>query len=316
MRLGLGGRYPTPVERHEPLGLWVKRDDLSHPVYGGNKVRKLEHILAEAKARGATRLITAGAAGSHHVLATAILGKRAGFEVEAVLAPQPESAHAIRNLRAGLAHGLTAIPVRNWGLVATTTAMRQGKDSYSIMVGGSNVAGTVAYVDVVRELTAQVRSGEMPEPDVVVVTLGSGGTAGGIAAGLEIEGLKSKVMAVCVADPGRVLEWMSRGLAWEAARASGKPVSMNAIAKRMTVDHKWRGKGYAIPTPEGEIAMARARGCGIKVEPTYTAKTLACALSLTEKYKTVLFWNTYSAVEPSIDDAPELSPELLSLFRR
>ena len=79
------GVYPTPIERFAQLdrgraALWIKRDDLTHPEYGGNKVRKLEHSLAVARKRGANRIVTVGAVGSHHVLATAFFGRRAGFD--------------------------------------------------------------------------------------------------------------------------------------------------------------------------------------------------------------------------------------------
>src|SRR6478672_9992546 len=83
------GRFPTPVGRLDGLvppsvELWVKHDDASGSVYGGNKVRKLEFLLGEARASGARRLVTLGAIGSHHVLATAVYGGRAGFLVDAV----------------------------------------------------------------------------------------------------------------------------------------------------------------------------------------------------------------------------------------
>src|SRR5262245_61649799 len=82
------GRFPTAVARLDGLlppsvELWIKRDDESGVAYGGNKVRKLEFLLGEARARGARRLVTLGAIGSHHVLATAIYGKQAGFAVDA-----------------------------------------------------------------------------------------------------------------------------------------------------------------------------------------------------------------------------------------
>jgi D-cysteine desulfhydrase len=84
------GHYPTAAHRLDALSragaeLWIKRDDLTSKLYGGNKVRKLELIFAAAAARGARRLFTAGAAGSHHVLATTIYGRRAGFDVAALL---------------------------------------------------------------------------------------------------------------------------------------------------------------------------------------------------------------------------------------
>src|SRR5688572_13833817 len=88
---------PTPVQ---PIDLqiggaecWIKRDDLTSQIYGGNKVRKLEFLLAHAAARGVKRLITAGAAGSHHALATAVFGRQTGFAVSLVLFPQPLTDH-------------------------------------------------------------------------------------------------------------------------------------------------------------------------------------------------------------------------------
>src|SRR5436305_12444626 len=104
------GVYPTRVERLESLGMWVKRDDLTSPIYRGNKVRKLERLIPEALARGKKRIITVGAAGSHHVLATAVYGARAGLEVEAAVVPQPRTDHVVDNMRADLAAGATLRP--------------------------------------------------------------------------------------------------------------------------------------------------------------------------------------------------------------
>ena len=109
-RISLGA-FPTPVSRVEALSrpgatLWVKRDDLSSAIYGGNKVRKLELLLGAARAAGRSKLLTIGAVGSHQVVATAIYGKLHGFEVEAILVPQPSSPHARLNLSVALAHGL------------------------------------------------------------------------------------------------------------------------------------------------------------------------------------------------------------------
>jgi 1-aminocyclopropane-1-carboxylate deaminase/D-cysteine desulfhydrase-like pyridoxal-dependent ACC family enzyme len=93
------GRFPTPVERHVLNGadgcieMLVKRDDVCATPYGGNKVRKLEFLLGDAKARGARRLITAGATGSHHALATTVYGRKHGFDVSLVLFPQMRTPH-------------------------------------------------------------------------------------------------------------------------------------------------------------------------------------------------------------------------------
>src|SRR5262249_49424066 len=119
------GAYPTPLERvssasvrsHSGCEFWIKRDDLTASLYGGNKVRKLEPILADARARGARCLVTMGAVGSHHVLATTLYGRAAGFDVHAVLVPQPRNDHVVTNVRAGLAAGLHPHPVGSYAAV-------------------------------------------------------------------------------------------------------------------------------------------------------------------------------------------------------
>src|SRR5690349_596563 len=92
------GRFPTRVERVDGIlppavELWVKREDESGTLYGGNKVRKLEFLFGDARARGCTRLETFGGWGAHHVLATALYGAQAGFRVGATLVPQPLDGH-------------------------------------------------------------------------------------------------------------------------------------------------------------------------------------------------------------------------------
>jgi len=190
--------------------LWVKRDDLTHPLYGGNKVRKLEHILADAKSRGKKRILTVGAAGSHHVLATAIFGRAAGFEVEAVLVPQRRTAHALANLRADLAQGLAARTARTYAGAALGVIARWRPGTLVVPMGGSNVVGSLGYVDAARELETQVRAGEMPEPDLIVVCVGSGGTAAGLCAGLALTSLKTRVLGVIVASPRPIVAGLAR----------------------------------------------------------------------------------------------------------
>lgn len=108
----------TPVERAERVSraigrnVWVKRDDRTHPVYGGNKIRKLVHLLEDARRHRATDLVTIGAVGSHHVLATSVHGRAAGFEVHAVLVPQPFTAHVAETVRADLAQHADLRPAR------------------------------------------------------------------------------------------------------------------------------------------------------------------------------------------------------------
>lgn len=313
------GKYPTPLEHLGGLGLWIKRDDEVAAPYGGNKVRKLEHLLAEARAEGKTRILTIGAAGSHQVLATALYGKREGFAVEAVLVPQPPLERARRNLRASLAQGLLPIVASSWPVAPAMALAHLGlaRDAYFIPLGGSNALGSLGFVDAAKEVAAQVAAGLAPEPDSVVVAMGSGGTAAGLAVGFEAAGLRTKVIGVAVSPPAAVLGAMARHVAKKTAELVGlsRRESVRAVA-RIDVDKRWIGKGYGYSTPAGEVAMERARQAGISLDPTYTAKAFACALERAGKEK-VLFWHTLSSmpIEPLLEAAPELPPELERLFK-
>ncbi len=311
-------RCPTPVERVQALSvegaeLWVKRDDRTHEVYGGNKVRKLEWLLAEALARGAKKIVTVGAVGSHHVLATTYFGKQQGLEVEAILVPQPRTEHVVEVLRAGLGLGLRAFPVSSWAGVPLALARRARQGAHVVPLGGSNTTGSMGYVTAARELAAQVREGAMPEPDVCVVALGSGGTAAGLAAGFEAEGLKTRVVGVCVSEPPwllRVGSVVARAVVRETHPARRLRERWRL---RLTMDPRFLGAGYGHPTREGTEATNLAReAAGITLDPTYTAKAFASALSQVRalarypQAQVVLYWHTLSGapMEPLLERAP------------
>jgi 1-aminocyclopropane-1-carboxylate deaminase/D-cysteine desulfhydrase-like pyridoxal-dependent ACC family enzyme len=326
MTTSLVGAYPTPVERLAALSrpgcdLWVKRDDLTHATYGGNKVRKLERILAEAQKHGVRRIVTIGAAGSHHVLATTIFAQEAGIGVEAVLVPQPKTDHVVSNLRAFLGRGLKPLPAGSFAAVPLAVVRRLiGKDVLYVPVGGSNVLGAMAYVDAARELAAQVRAGEIPEPDLVVVTLGSGGTAAGLAAGFAAEKMKTRVVAVAVSTPVWAVALTVRWLARRCAKKSG--VRPSKAVANLLIDARYLGTGYGHATPWGDHASAAAEVAGLHVDPTYTAKTFAAALDLVSirRAKTILYWHTLSSapMAPLLASAPDesaLSQDVLRLLR-
>jgi 1-aminocyclopropane-1-carboxylate deaminase/D-cysteine desulfhydrase-like pyridoxal-dependent ACC family enzyme len=317
--------HPTAVQCVEGLSragseLWIKRDDRTHDVYGGNKVRKLEPILADLRERGAKRIVTVGAAGSHHVLATTYFGGQAGLEVEAVLVPQPRTEHVVDVLRAALGLGLKAFPVGSWGAVPLAVTRRVATGARFVQIGGSSVVGAMGYVTAARELASQVRAGELPEPDVVVVALGSGGTAAGLAAGLEAEGLATQVVGACISVPPRALRNVSLTLARACARRAGVPSTSGALA-RLSMDVRFLGRGYAFSTLEGDDATRDARErAGLVLDPTYTAKAFACALwhVRARRARHVLYWHTLSSapMAPLLDGAPEegaMDPRLRAL---
>jgi 1-aminocyclopropane-1-carboxylate deaminase/D-cysteine desulfhydrase-like pyridoxal-dependent ACC family enzyme len=317
------GRYPTSVERLERLSLpnselWVKRDDMTSELYGGNKVRKLEHILAAAARRGARRLLTVGTAGSHHVLATTLFGKRAGFEVTALLAPQPWTEHAETNLRVAVSEGLDARPVPHMYALPIEWARVARAGDFAVAPGGSSVAGSLGYFEAAREMLEQVERGILPAPDLVVVALGSGGTTAGLLAGLVDGGYRGTVLGVRI-----VPRWMAGRLPTlalaRAVLARAKPDMTNEkkrsilaeLGVRLRVDADSLGRGYGFSTPAGENATTLAAEEGLMLEPTYTAKAFAAAVDRVKQggFKRVLFWHTFSSasLQPLLAAAPSAS---------
>lgn len=272
------GEFPTPVERVGE-GLWVKREDLASAVYGGNKVRKLEWLLPAARGRS---LLTVGATGSHHLVACGVHGARLGVKTHAVRIPQPLTDHVLeqkarierhchRVWDAGGEVGAAWAVARAWRAARS----EDGVGPMVMWAGGSTPLGTLGHVDTGLELALQVAAGELPEPDAVFVAMGSGGTAAGLLVGLAASGLRTRVVGVRVAQ----WPWSSREVVlWLARRAAELLAEAGLVVdvpeERLVVDHSAYGGGYGVGTDEGAAVMAE--DWSFPVEPTYTAKALAC----------------------------------------
>jgi 1-aminocyclopropane-1-carboxylate deaminase/D-cysteine desulfhydrase-like pyridoxal-dependent ACC family enzyme len=295
---------------------------LTSPLYGGNKVRKLEYLFADARVRGASRVVTLGAAGSHHVLATTVFGARLGFTVEAFLVPQPRTAHALDVLRADLACGARVRPVGSWAAAALRCVLVLGRDAYVIPVGGSNSLGALGYVDAAAELATQVRAGTAPEPDLLVVALGSGATAAGLAVGLEQQGLKTRVVGVAVSAPPALVGRVAFRLARACAQRVGVRWTAQRARARLCIEAGYIGGGYGVATDAGDRATSVAAKVGLILDPTYTAKAFAAAHERLERHApgTVLYWHTLSSapLAPLLAGGPEpdaMPPRLRALLR-
>jgi 1-aminocyclopropane-1-carboxylate deaminase/D-cysteine desulfhydrase-like pyridoxal-dependent ACC family enzyme len=315
--LGIG-RYPTPVFRAETLSgrtvaLWVKNDGKSAELYGGNKVRKLELLLADARRKGARRIVTAGAAGSHHVLATSLYAKQIGLSTVAVLCPQPHNEHTESMLRAILASGVEYHVVGSMPEIPLGIARVIGKEDYFVLPGGTSRLSTHGYVNAMRELATQIDRGELPEPDEIVAAVGSGGTVAGILAGVVAADLQSRVVGVTIAAPA----WIARRIVLTFARSALPRGARGGLGDRLEIEDSELGDGYGHPTAAGTRAESAAAGAGLSLDPTYTAKTFAHVLQRIERYrsagtrKTILYLHTLSEAPllPLLANAPALGPD-------
>jgi 1-aminocyclopropane-1-carboxylate deaminase/D-cysteine desulfhydrase-like pyridoxal-dependent ACC family enzyme len=315
------GKYPTPVQHLAELSttrtqLWVKRDDRAGELYGGNKVRRLERIFEQAHARGAKRILTVGAAGSHHVLACSIYGRRAGLEVAAVLSPQPRTEHAMTNLRIAIGQGLVVHPAASILIAPLVLARSFRRRDLIIGPGGSSVVGTTGYIDAAIELGEQIKRGELPPPDAIVLGLGSAGTTAGLLAGCVGLGLASKVLGVRIVDA-----WMMGKLrvVWLARRAAASRklgVGVASLMRSLEIETEWLGAGYGRPTLEGARAIEIGARCGLLLDPTYTAKAFAATLHVVEggRFRNVLYWHTLSGPPAAelLAQAPSKVPDDLA----
>ncbi len=306
---------PTPVQPLElELGpqvqAWVKRDDLTSAVYGGNKIRKLEFLLAHARMHGAQRLITAGAAGSHHGLATAVFGHQLGFATTLVLFPQPVTPHVREVLLTDLAFEaelrftarMTMVPT---ALIGARLAHWRER-TVTIPPGGSNVTGALGYVNATLELGQQIEQGELRVPDIIVVAAGTLGTAAGIAIGLTMLGAATRLIAPRITSRLVTNERALHGLIRDTCAAlqrRGVTVSADAAIERVTLTHDQVGAGYGQSTAAAEQAQAAFARVGLTLDTTYTAKAAAGFLSLpaSRKDTRLLFWHTLSATMPSVE---------------
>lgn len=328
------GDFPTPVQETDLTAattgtrLFIKRDDLASARYGGNKVRKLEFLLAEAGLDQRNTLITLGGIGSNHALAVAIHGSALGFSVDLALYHQPVTPAVRTNLGAFLAAGarLSYAGSTHRAFIQAAELFRrrraQGLRPFFIMVGGSSRLGCVGYVNAAFELAEQVRAGLLPEPDVIFVPLGTCGTAAGLIAGLKAAGLNSRVAAVRVADPFPANAMVLRAMAQDVLdylHALDRTVPARRIESReFEVFTGYLGDGYGYPTAEGEAAVAVGAPL-LQLETTYTGKSFAACLAFCrarDRGTNVLFWNTYnSAPIPAPHSLVGLPADLASILR-
>lgn len=290
-RLSLA-RLPTPVQRldrlSEELGvnLLVKRDDQTGMELSGNKIRKLEFVLAEALARDSTAVITTGGWQSNHCRATAIAAVRLGLRPYLLLhtatgeAPQaPDGNHLLDLLVGAEIRYITSEEYRDslshmaaWAgaLVAT------GQRPFAIPSGASTPLGSLGYVAMVEELRDQHRAGELPGgrlPDAIVHACGSGGTTAGIAMGVRLFDLDCQVVSYAVCDDIPYFVEKVGGIVDRAARKY--PGLPDPAEVSFEVVDEFKGIGYALSTPE-ELGFLRdvARSEGLLVDPVYSGKAL------------------------------------------
>ncbi len=298
----LFAHLPTRVEPLPGLSaalkgprLFVKRDDQTGLAFGGNKTRKLEYLMAEARANGAETLITAGAVQSNHCRQTVAAAACFGMDCILVLSgdpPDPPDGNHLLHYLLGAEVIFTAHADRDTTLKDVfDQAWSNGRRPYLIPYGGSNPTGAMGYVNAMLELAAQDIS-----PDWIVFPTSSGGTQAGMLVGARKAGLRSKILGISVDAPRAKLAAKVARLAFETAAAMGE--SWSFVSGDVLVNDNYIGGGYAVMgEPEIEAIQLFARREALLLDPVYTGRAGAGLVDLIRKgfFKetdTVLFWHT------------------------
>jgi len=274
------GFYPTPIDEmprlREALGggprLFIKHDDYTGPGFGGNKVRKLEYVLAEAQAERADVILTVGGIRSNHARVTAALSARLGLECRLILNGEPQGQPAslyLDQLYGAKVHYVSRGADRAPEMRRIADELlAQGRKPYQIPLGASTALGAMGYVRAAEEIAASRIAF-----DVIFHSTSSGGTQAGLVVGLE--GSPTKVIGVSADDPAMEIAARVANIVAGIGELLGK-----SFQPQIEIDAGFVGEGYGIPTAEGREAIELlARTEGVVLDPVYTGKAMAALIA-------------------------------------
>jgi D-cysteine desulfhydrase len=299
---------PTPLFRSDALDrligteVWVKRDDLTASGAAGNKIRKLEYLVADAVLCQATTLVTCGGSQSNHARATAIVAAEVGLKALLLLRtaapgkPPPSVGNLFLDYLVGArVRFITPAEYTTRDALMAEAAKEieaEGERAYVIPEGGSNGLGSLGYVDAMREVREQLDRGEAggPRPfDAVVHACGSGGTAAGVALGAQRHGVAEATHAIAVCDDRAYFDGCVARIVADACRLDP---TLDPVA-RPVVHDAWKGPGYAVASDEQlAFVIEVARRTGLLLDPVYTGKALFGLSRLRPLPRRVLFLHT------------------------
>jgi 1-aminocyclopropane-1-carboxylate deaminase/D-cysteine desulfhydrase-like pyridoxal-dependent ACC family enzyme len=297
---------PTPVAAMPRLSgvlgggpsLLIKRDDTIGFAFGGNKVRKLALLGAQAQADGADTLLTAGGIQSNHARVTAATAVTLGMRAVLVVNGAPPARSTANALLDALL-GAEVLYVesrdeRGEAMRAAAERLRlEGRRVFEIPIGGSTPLGALAYVHAMLELLEQI-----PPPDAIVHATSSGGTQAGLVAACRLLGLRTRVVGIAADEPTAGIHAQVRANIDGLAPWLHLEQSSLQRGTSIEIDDRFIGAGYGIPTEASREAIElAARTEAIFLDPVYTGKAMAGLIAYVRQQRftegqTVLFWHT------------------------
>ena len=272
--------------------VYIKRDDFIGPGLGGNKTRKLEYLMAEAKQRKARKVVTFGGAQSNHARITAAAARLCGMEPH-LFYFERRPARLLGNLFINdlLGAKLHFIPFGGGDAsMSVETTIRLVRlvawllvgPHYFIPVGGHSWRGCLGYVRAALEIDEQARALGIENAHLVVAA-GSGGTLAGLMTGLALIHSPIRLLGIDVGKLWKGFPLSIARLASEMCARLGEPHVFTARQVPL-IEGSYVGRAYAVPSEQGNAALKRlARSEGILLDPVYTGKAFAGLLDLAER---------------------------------
>lgn len=310
---------PTPILHLTNLSsdfkiphLYMKHDGKTSTPVGGNKLRKLELLFADALMQGARHIITFGCAGSNHATTTAFHAQKLGFSCSLFLKNQPNSPVVKNNLLINAACDAQIFfypseELRRLGALNEFVKRSQedGIFPYVIFTGGSSPLGAIGYVNAIFELKEQIAQGIMPEPDYIYCAAGSLGTLSGLLIGLRACGLKTKLVPVAVEPDEYMVPLLKLATLTNDLlhKLDPKFPLFNYTSDDVSFNMNFVGPDYGVLIPEAQATITIFKEKeGIALEGTYTGKAAAALLEDISAHpelrqKVILFWNTFGIEE-------------------
>jgi D-cysteine desulfhydrase family pyridoxal phosphate-dependent enzyme len=294
---------PTPIEELSNLSktlggprIFVKRDDQTGLAFGGNKTRKLEFLIAEAREQGVGTLISGGAMQSNHCRQTAAAAARYGLDCKLVLTGEnPKQTSA--NLLLDQLFGAEIITVEDRAFrdeILQKTfddAITAGKKPYLVPYGGSSPTGALGYAFAMEEFMKQNL-----HADWIVFGTSSGGTHAGLVLGQRLFGFNGKVLGISIDEPEEALKSHVSDLASRASEKLGERIQFSRNDVLATENYCQAGYGV-FGEGEHEAIHLFAKHEGLLLDPVYTGRAAAGMIDLIrrgffKKDETILFWHT------------------------
>jgi len=299
-------QLPTPIERLERLSrylggptIYVKRDDQTGLATGGNKVRKLEFLFAEALAQKCDHVVTLGGPQSNHVRQTAAAAAKLGLECSLVLrghAPEQQLGNLLLDeLLGAQVHWSGARTREETANDVMADLRRRGARPYLIPVGGSNALGSLGYAVAMEEALGQLAAAQL-RVDAMVFASSSGGTHAGLAVGAAAHGYAGCVLGMAIDATVAELVAHVTPLAIAAAKLGGANVTAEQL--RVTANADYLGGGYSIVGElERDAIRTVARTEGLLLDPLYTGRAMGGLIDLIrrgefKRGESILFWHT------------------------